>query len=454
MDDELPLGWVWARLYDLCDVHDTERLPIKREDREIRCAGKELSALYPYYGATGRAGLIDDFRSEGPAILLGEDGAPFLERDRPKAYGVSGRYWVNNHAHILRVRDLRYGQYLLHYLNYVDYSHLVTGTTRLKLTLDALRKMQICVAPPSEAERIGSEIDHLFGSLDEAEAALERAREGLTQYRASLLHAACTGALTAEWRKTNKPKETGADVPALPASWRWCKLGDVISDGPMNGLSPPTSSDEGGSIGLKLTATTSGTFDLSKHCLKRLSVKVDPGSRFFLSNGDLVFQRGNTREYVGMAAIYCGPPNTYVFPDLMIRVRMSDNKLAEWVWRYANSPLGRHYFQETASGTAGSMPKINGRVLREMPIAIPPPEERVHILGILDALIAGHNDNWRTLDEVEAQNARLRQSILHAAFAGRLVPQDPTDEPASTLLARLRAAPTAPRRRARLTRRV
>lgn len=386
--------------------------------------------------------------------MLGEDGAPFLERDRPKAYAVSGRYWVNNHAHILRVRDSRYRQYLLHFLNYVDYTYLVTGTTRLKLTLDALRKMQVCIAPPVEAGRIGSEIDRLFADLDDAEAALGRAREGLGQYRASLLHAACTGALTAAWRETNKPKETDANLRALPETWRRSRLGEVISGGPTNGLSPPTSADQAGSIGLKLTATTSGNFDLSEHCLKRLSVMIEPGSNFFLNDGDLVFQRGNTREYVGIAAIYRGPPDTYVFPDLMIRLRFADDKLAEWVWRYANSPLGRHYFQEKASGTAGSMPKINGRVLREMPITIPYPKERDLILALLAALMADHNDDRRAVDEMEAQIARLRQAILHAAFTGRLVPQDPSDEPASALLARLRAAPTVPRRRARLTRRV
>ena len=135
---ELSTGWAWARLGDLVEILDTQREPIRRQDRERRCAGKQEAQLFPYYGATGQVGWIDDFRSEGPGILLGEDGAPFLDRQRPKAYPVNGRYWVNNHAHLLRPCDARYFGLIWHQLNYVDYEGLVSGTTRLKLTLDGV----------------------------------------------------------------------------------------------------------------------------------------------------------------------------------------------------------------------------------------------------------------------------------------------------------------------------
>jgi len=150
-----------------------------------------------------------------------------------------------------------------------------------------------------------------------------------------------------------------------------------------------------------------------------------------------LFQRGNTAEYVGIAAVYEGPSEKYVYPDLMIRVRIATSSMTDWIWRVANSPLGRKYMMDKASGTAGTMPKISGGILRNFPIPIPPPAETDEIVRrVSDALLASA-DTLALLDAEAADAARLKQSILKAAFEGRLVPQDPADEPASAVLARL-----------------
>lgn len=86
----------------------------------------------PYYGATGQVGWIDNHIFDEELVLLGEDGAPFLDRLRPVAYVIRGKSWVNNHAHVLRGVSCSNG-FLLHQLNAVDYRPFVTGTTRLKL---------------------------------------------------------------------------------------------------------------------------------------------------------------------------------------------------------------------------------------------------------------------------------------------------------------------------------
>ncbi|MCD0887199.1 restriction endonuclease subunit S, partial [Staphylococcus aureus] len=99
--------------------------------------------LYPYYGATGETGKIDDYLLDETTILVGEDGAPFLDKYAIKAYKVSGKYWVNNHAHILRA--LIEEDFLLNYLNYFDYTGYVNGTTRLKLTQTSLQSIPIIV---------------------------------------------------------------------------------------------------------------------------------------------------------------------------------------------------------------------------------------------------------------------------------------------------------------------
>lgn len=163
VNDALPQGWQWARLDEVCDICDYEREPVKREHRDARCADKPVGDLIPYYGATGQAGWIDTARSTGPAILLGEDGAPFLDPAKAKAYRVAGRYWVNNHAHILRPRDSRLEGVILQQLNMLDYTQFVSGTTRLKLTSEAMRRIPIAVPPIEEANRLAQVIDILAG---------------------------------------------------------------------------------------------------------------------------------------------------------------------------------------------------------------------------------------------------------------------------------------------------
>ena len=133
-----------------------------------------------------------------PRILLGEDGAPFLDPTKPVAYLIEGKSWVNNHAHVLRPL---YGAvtpgYVMHQLNRVDYRGLVTGTTRLKLTKSAVSRIRIPLPPLPEQHRIVAEIEKQCTRLDASVAALKRAQANLKRYRASVLKAACGGKLVA-----------------------------------------------------------------------------------------------------------------------------------------------------------------------------------------------------------------------------------------------------------------
>ena len=99
---EIPDNWCWARLNCISINYDSYRKPINSSDRKNRVFGKSKDELYPYYGATGQIGFIDDFLFNGEYILLGEDAAPFLDKKAQKAYMIKGKSWVNNHAHILQ----------------------------------------------------------------------------------------------------------------------------------------------------------------------------------------------------------------------------------------------------------------------------------------------------------------------------------------------------------------
>ena len=166
--ENLPTNWTICTLMDVINLLDSKRKPIKAEERAKRIQGKTV--LYPYYGATGYVGDIDEYLIDGRYILLGEDGAPFLDKYATKAYEVNGKIWVNNHAHILSPKiDF---EYLLYYLNAVDYSKYAKGTTRLKLTQGDMNKILIMLPPLNEQRRISEHITNVFNRLDEISAEL------------------------------------------------------------------------------------------------------------------------------------------------------------------------------------------------------------------------------------------------------------------------------------------
>ena len=161
---KLPEGWAVCCLENVAKVLDNLRKPINSNERNSRIANKHESELFPYYGATGQVGFIDDYLVDGKFLLLGEDGAPFLDKYAIKSYPIKGKCWVNNHAHILK--PLCDFDYLMYYLNHVDYKDYVNGSTRLKLTQSDMRSIKILLPPLPEQKRISVKVKYLFCLLD------------------------------------------------------------------------------------------------------------------------------------------------------------------------------------------------------------------------------------------------------------------------------------------------
>lgn len=161
---KLPEGWAVCCLENVAKVLDNLRKPINSNERNSRIANKHENELFPYYGATGQVGFIDDYLVDGTFLLLGEDGAPFLDKYAIKSYPIKGKCWVNNHAHILEPQcDF---DYLMYYLNHVDYKDYVNGSTRLKLTQSDMRSIIILLPPLTEQKRISVKVKYLFRLLD------------------------------------------------------------------------------------------------------------------------------------------------------------------------------------------------------------------------------------------------------------------------------------------------
>ena len=158
-----------ARLEEICDILDSRRIPITASDRK--------PGPYPYYGANGIQDYVSDYIFDDELVLLAEDGGNFGSKEKPIAYRVSGKCWVNNHAHVLKPKDMLDVDYLCYSLMFYDVSGLVNGATRQKLTQADMRKMEIPLRPMSEQKRITAVINkvsdlislrkHQLAKLDE-----------------------------------------------------------------------------------------------------------------------------------------------------------------------------------------------------------------------------------------------------------------------------------------------
>ena len=177
--------WKYVSFCDAVDICDTQRKPINSKERSARVAGKGLNELYPYYGATGQVGYIDGYITDGEYVLLGEDGAPFLNTFAKKAYIISGKAWVNNHAHVLRSKSSN--KFLCYYLNYFNYKGYVSGTTRLKLTQAQMQRILVPVPDIEEQKHIVARIEELFSELDNGVETLKKTKQQLAVYRQAVL---------------------------------------------------------------------------------------------------------------------------------------------------------------------------------------------------------------------------------------------------------------------------
>lgn len=190
----LPAGWEWSTLADITENHDGTRVPIKADDRAKR------SGPYPYYGASGIIDDIDDYIFDGEYLLIAEDGANLLSRSTPVAFKAKGKFWVNNHAHVVKTREPIPLGYLEHYIEATNLQFFCTGSAQPKLNQKNLNRIPVPIAPPEEQKRIVAKIEELFSDLDAGVSALERARANLRRYRASVLKSAVEGRLTKKWR--------------------------------------------------------------------------------------------------------------------------------------------------------------------------------------------------------------------------------------------------------------
>jgi len=175
----IPTSWKFARLAEVCDCLDSMRIPISGNLRESR------KGPYPYCGANGVLGFMDDFIFDDDLVLIAEDGGNFGEfATRPIAYRMQGKFWVNNHAHVLKAKNVADTAFLHFSLEHKDIREFLSGGTRAKLNRGELDKITIACPPLAEQKAIGralEDVDALIFSLDALIAKKRDIKQGAMQ---------------------------------------------------------------------------------------------------------------------------------------------------------------------------------------------------------------------------------------------------------------------------------
>lgn len=215
---EIPAHWKVRRVKDELESLDFKRIPLSGEVRE-----KMSAQIYDYYGASGVIDKVENYIFDEPAILIGEDGANLLNRSTPLAFIARGKYWVNNHAHILRPKKgcLEYFCYLL---ESYDYTTLISGSAQPKFTAGQLNRVLLMVPPVSEQTAIAAYLDAKKTQIDRQIDLLDQKATQYDKLKQSLINETVTRGLD----KYVPLKNSGVEwIGEVPEHWEVRRINDI-----------------------------------------------------------------------------------------------------------------------------------------------------------------------------------------------------------------------------------
>ena len=410
----VPGNWCWVYLISgFAECLDGFRKPINASERATRIGD------VPYYGATGQVGWIDDYLTDEELVLLGEDGAPFLELMKDKAYLISGKAWVNNHAHILKSYYSHVGNlYLVNYLNCFNFTGYVNGTTRLKLTQASMNTIPIPLPPLPEQQRIVARIESLFAKLDEAKEKAQAVVDSFEENKQAVLYQVLFGNLTENWRK--KRKIDKGQTWAIQTLQSVCLT--KITDGTHK---TPTYCGEEGVPFISAKDVTSGvicwdnikyiTPELHKELYERLAPQID----------DVLLAKNGT---TGVAAIVDVDKVFDLYVTLAVLRPDKSIILPRYLLNVVNSPICKNQFDEHLTGIG--VPNLHLRDIKEVEIPVPSLDEQKEIVRILDNILDKQQQAKSAAEQVLDQIDTMKKAILARAFRGELGTNDPAEESA------------------------
>jgi type I restriction enzyme S subunit len=325
-----------------------------------------------------------------------------------------------------------------------------TGSTFDAIGGEQLRSHKLLIAPLAEQHRIVAEIEKHLTRLDAAVGALQRLRANLKRYRASVLKAACSGALVryrhepAQYQQVpeaeSPPLDAGSALPGLPPGWVW-RRADEVCTSVSNGSTPVATKMYSGEGEVPFVKVYNLGFD------GHLDFANKPT---FIDRDTHEGLLGRSRSIPGDVLMnIVGPPlgKVSIVPTIhsewninqaIVSFRPSADILSKYLSYALLSPDTQSRLQRTAKATAGQF-NLAVTACRRMLLPLPPLSEQEAIVAEVERRFTLIDSLGEAIEHGLIRAERLRQSVLKRAFEGRLVPQDPDDEPANVLLERIRA---------------
>jgi type I restriction enzyme S subunit len=311
---------------------------------------------------------------------------------------------------------------------------LASGTTFPEVSAKRAAQIPLVLAPFAEQRRIVAALEEHLSDLDAAVAGLERARANVRRYRAAVLRAAADGSLLSTGESNGICVGPEPWSPRVPRRWSWATV-DQLAQIVEYGTSSKTQESADGIPVLRMGNIVDGRICWDR--LKYLPATHGEFPRLLLRPGDVLFNRTNSPELVGKSAMYRAIDPVASFASYLLRVRLKPEMLPEFFVTFVNSVFGRAWVASVVSQQVGQA-NVNSSKLRALQVPVPPLDEQRVIVAEVEHRLAISDRTAAEIDAQIARAARLRQAILRRAFEGKLVPQDPADEPASVLLDRIR----------------
>lgn len=437
MSEPLPPGWKWATVGEIFEIIGGST---PRTDNPDYWDGDipwltpdDLSRHKGVFISEGRRSITASGFKSASTQMLPENSVLFSSR-APIGYTAiaANPLCTNQGFKSLIVPIGVLSEYVYWYLQHATpaIQEMGSGTTFKEISKKRMAVVPFLLPPTNEQERIVDAIEEQFSHIDAAESAAQTALAKLDTLRRTVLTAAFSGRLV-------KPLNPRRAPDGLPEDWQWSTLGD-ISQKPQYGWT--TKSAHG--TGISYLRTT----DISKGEIDWRSVPVcvnDPQNlnKFILHHEDIVVSRAGS---VGVSCMIRNPP-TAVFASYLIRLRILDTVYATYVAYFLKSPTYWTAISDTKVGIA--VQNVNAKKLAAIKIPLAPSSEQKQIANAIEEHFSRIDAAKVSLERCLQRCSLLRRAVLAAAFSGRLVTQDPNDEPASVLLERI--ATEQPNRRAR-----
>lgn len=440
MTDELPPGWIVTRISDL-----TERIPnIQPEDWPEREFGYvDISAI------DNSRFIVTDVRR-----LKGKDAPSRARRPirRNDVLFSNVRTYLRNIAlvpncgadvcstgfTVLRPNGAVEPNLLFRYVLTDAFIDAVTPRqtgTHYPATSDRVVISETMpLAPLNEQRRIVAKLEQLLVKVDACQQRLTKIPVLLKRFRQSVLAAACSGRLTADWRQKNRVDETNDDD--VPPHWARITVGDVL-ESLKYGTATKCGYERRGVPVLRIPNVVSGRVDRTD--LKFAELPAKELNQLRLIPGDLLLIRSNgSVSLVGRTAVVREAERDFAYAGYLIRLRPNRTKVEPDFLNLALSSFDVRLQIELEARSTSGVNNINTEEVRALQFSLPPLAEQKEIVRRVEALLALADQIEARYAKAKAHVDKLTQSILAKAFRGELVPQDPNDEPASVLLERIK----------------